>query len=165
MDNRKANRFACFFINTRMEDKMNKIITITTTVLFLICFSMVPARADRKTMEGFMLGTGVAILGATIINGMNDNDRPRYSRHHSPPPPEIYHIEYRGDYDDRYPRRHHHPGPDGRWEMVRVWVEPVYETRWNPAHYNHRGEWVEGRYENFQITGGYYQDQRVWVGR
>jgi len=156
-----------------MEDKMNKIITIITTVLFLVCFSAVPARADRKTMEGFMLGTGVAILGAAIINGMNDNDGPRYSRHHSPPPPDVYHIEFRGGHDGRYDRRHdrrhdrrdHHYGPDGRWEMVRVWVEPVYERRWNPAHYNHRGEWVDGRYESFQITGGYYQDQRVWVGR
>ena len=153
-------------INTRMEEEMNKIITITTTVLFLICFSMVPARADRKTMEGFMLGTGVAILGAAIINGMHDNDRPRYSnRHHSPPPPQVY-IEYRGGgRDNRHYRRNHDYGPVGRWEIVNVWVEPVYERKWNPAHYNHRGEWVEGGYEEFQVAGGYYQDQRVWVVR
>ena len=153
-------------INTRMEEEMNKIITITTTVLFLICFSMVPARADRKTMEGFMLGTGVAILGAAIINGMHDNDRPRYSnRHHSPPPPQVY-LEYRGGgRDNRHYRRHHDDRPVGRWEIVKVWVEPVYERKWNPAHYNHRGEWVEGGYEEFQVAGGYYQDQRVWVGR
>ncbi len=150
---------------------MKELITMTTTVLFLICFSTASARADRKTMEGFMLGTGVAILGAAIINGMNDNDRPRYSRHHSPPP-EVY-IEYRGGYNDRRGDRHHedrHWGhhydrPNGHWEIVRVWVEPVCERRWNPAHYNHRGEWVEGRYENFEISGGYYQDQKVWVGR
>ena len=142
---------------------MKKLITMTTTILFLICFSTVSARADRKTMEGFMLGTGVAILGAAIIHGMNDNDRPQYSRHHSPPP-EVY-IEYRGDYGDRHHRRHHYQRPDGRWEIERVWVEPVYERRWNPAHYDHRGEWVEGRYESFQIAGGYYQDERVWVGR
>nr|NJM01304.1 hypothetical protein [Desulfobacula sp.] len=148
---------------------MNRIITITTTVLFLVCFSAIPARADRKTMEGFMLGTGVAILGAAIINGMNDNDGPRYSRHHSPPPPDVCPVEYRGRhdgrYDGRYDRRHRHYGPEGRWEMVRVWVEPVYERRWNPAHYNPGGEWVEGRYESFQVQGGYYRDQRVWVGR
>lgn len=147
-----------------MEKEMNKLITILTTVLFLICFSTVSARADRKTMEGFMLGTGVAILGAAIIHSMNDNDSPRYSRHHSPPP-EPYRIEYRGGHNDRHYRRHHSHGPDGHWEIVRVWVEPLYERRWNPAHYNHRGEWLEGRYEEFRITEGYYQDQRVWVGR
>jgi len=147
-----------------MEEEMNKLITMTTTVLFLICFSTLPARADRKTMEGFMLGTGVAILGAAIIHGMNDNDRPQYYRHHLPPP-EVYHNEYRGGYDDGHQWRHDRHRPDGRWEIVRVWVEPAYERRWNPAHYEHNGEWVEGRYENFQVTGGYYQDQRVWVGR
>ncbi|OGR10029.1 MAG: hypothetical protein A2097_03125 [Desulfobacula sp. GWF2_41_7] len=142
---------------------MNKLITGITIVLFLICFSTIPARADRKTMEGFMLGTGVAILGAAILHGMNDNDRPQYSRHHSPPP-EV-HFEYRGGHDNRHPRRHHDYRQDGRWEIVREWIEPVYERRWNPAHYNERGEWVEGRYEEFRITGGYYQDQHVWVGR
>jgi hypothetical protein len=150
-----------------LEEEMKKIITITTTALFLICFFTVPARADRKTMEGFMLGTGVAILGAAIIHGMNDNDRPQYSRRHSPPP-QVY-IEYRDGHNDgysgRHHRRHHYDRPDGHWEIVRVWVEPVSERRWNPAHYSHRGEWVEGRYENFEITGGYYQDQRVWVSR
>ncbi len=142
---------------------MKKLITMMTTVLFLICFSTVSARADRKTMEGFMLGTGVAILGAAIINSMNDNDRPHYSRHHSPPP-QVY-IEYRDGHHDRHHGRHHFHEPDGHWEIVRVWVDPVCERRWNPAHYNHRGEWVEGRYENFEISGGYYQDQRVWVSR
>lgn len=141
---------------------MNKLITITTISLFLICFSTASARADRKTMEGFMLGTGVAILGAAIIHGMNDDDRPQYSRHHSPPP-EPYYNDYRGRHNNRYDRRHH--SPDGRWEIVRVWVEPVYERRWNPAHYDHRGNWVEGRYENFQISEGYYQTQRMWVHR
>lgn len=135
-----------------------------TALLFLICFSAVPARADRKTMEGFMLGTGAVILGAAIINGMNNNDSPRYySRHHSPPP-QVY-IDYRDGHHDRHHGRHHYDMPRGHWEIVRVWVEPVYERRWNPAHYNHRGEWVEGRYENFEISDGYYQDQRVWVGR
>jgi len=143
---------------------MNKFITVATSVLLLICFSTVPARADRKTMEGFMLGTGVAILGAAIIHGMNDNDRPQYSRHHSPPP-EPFHHDYRGGHYNRDYRRHFDHRPDGHWEIVRVWIEPVCERRWNPAHYNHRGEWVEGRYETFEISGGYYQDQRVWVGR
>jgi len=121
-------------------------------------------------MEGFMLGTGVAILGAAIIHGMNDNDdRPQYSRHHSPPPPPEVYIEYRDGHNDRnhweHHGRHHYDRPDGRWEIVRIWVEPVCERRWNPAHYDHRGEWIEGRYENFEISGGYYQDQRVWVSR
>ncbi|MFA5904487.1 MAG: hypothetical protein WC836_11190 [Desulfobacula sp.] len=142
---------------------MKKLIIMMTTLLFLICFSTVPAQADRKTMEGFMLGTGAVILGAAIINGMNNNDSPRYSRHHSPPP-QVY-IDYRDGYRDRHHGRHHYDMPRGHWEIVRVWVEPAYERRWNPAHYNHRGEWVEGRYENFEISDGYYQDQRVWVGR
>ncbi|OGR55522.1 MAG: hypothetical protein A3J80_08575 [Desulfobacula sp. RIFOXYB2_FULL_45_6] len=144
---------------------MNKLITLIITVLFLICFSTVTARADRKTMEGFMLGTGAVIIGAAIINGMNDNHRPpHYARHHSPPPPQVY-IEYRGGHDNRHHRRYRDYRPRGDWEIVRVWVEPVYERRWNPAHYNHRGEWTEGRYEEFRVSEGYYQDQRVWVGR
>ena len=56
---------------------MKQIITITTAVILLICFSTVQAHADRKTMEGFMLGTGVAILGAAIISGINNDRRPR----------------------------------------------------------------------------------------
>lgn len=148
---------------------MNKVITVVTSVLFLVCFSSVPAQADRKTMEGFMLGTGVAILGAAIINGMNDDDHPRYSRHHSPHP--RAYIEYRhGDRDwghHRGYRRHHnwnhHYRPDGRWEIVRIWVAPVYEKVWNPAHYDERGVWIEGRYEDIRVSEGYYQERRVWV--
>jgi hypothetical protein len=27
----------------------------------------------------------------------------------------------------------------------RIWVPPVYNKVWNPAHYNRKGRWVPGR--------------------
>ena len=141
---------------------MKQIITITTAVILLICFSTVQAHADRKTMEGFMLGTGVAILGAAIISGINNDRRPQYARQHIPPA-EVRHIEYREAYRHNYPRNYRHHGPSGHWEITRIWVAPVYENKWNPGHYNHRGEWIDGRYEQFLISEGFWQEQKVWV--
>ncbi len=139
---------------------MKKYITIITAVLFLICFSTASARADRKTREGFMIGAGAAILGAAIINGMSNTGKPQYTRQHSRPPG--HYIEHRHGYVDRGQNPYHRQ-PDGYWAIERIWVEPVYEKKWNPAHYNRRGEWIQGGYDSFLIREGYYQEQKIWV--
>jgi hypothetical protein len=132
---------------------MKKIIAITSAALLLICFSTASAHAGaarRHTIEGFMLGTGVAILGAAIINEMNKCPVPQYTRRNE------YH-RYAG-----YSYRYHHR-PRGHWEVDKTWNEPVYEKKWNPGHYNHHGDWINGRYEKFMIKDGYWQEERVWV--
>lgn len=142
---------------------MKNLIAITTSVLLLICFSTVSAHADRKTMEGFMLGTGVAILGAAIINGIHNDSRPHYN---APPPrrDEYCRAEYGryGHQNNRHKKFKSH-GPRGHWEIERIWIGPVYEKKWNPAHYTPRGKWVTGRHELFMIKNGYFREEKVWV--
>lgn len=144
---------------------MKKIIAITTSVLLIICFSTVSAHADRKTIEGFMLGTGVAILGTAIINGLHKGSTSQYSNNH-------HHREYDRYYhksEKRYAqkKRHHRKYKShrarGHWEVEKIWVEPVYEKRWNPGHYNRRGDWVRGRNEFFMIKDGYWYEKKMWV--
>ena len=136
---------------------MKKTIATFTGIFLIIILSSAPARADRKTMEGFLLGTGAVLLGTAIYHGMNqDSDpgpayashSPRYreGRHHRPA--------------KRYARHHR---PRGHWEVERVWVEPEYERKWNPGHYNRRGQWVSGRYERFKVSRGYYREIKTWV--
>lgn len=146
-----------------MEDeKMKKIIAVTTSILLFMCFSSVSAHADRKTMEGFMLGTGVAILGAAIINTIHNESGPQYAGNHA----RRYdhrHAAYRYGNNGKHHRRFNSRGPRGHWEVDRVWIDPVYEKKWNPGHYNRRGEWVSGRHERFLVKSGYYQEEKVWV--
>ena len=141
---------------------MKKMIAITTSVLLLICFSTVSARADRKTMEGFMLGTGVAILGAVIINEISKDSRPQYSRNHSRHHG-YHHAGYRYKHKSIHHKRYRHHRPRGCWEVERIWIEPVYEKKWNPGHYNRRGNWVTSRYEKFLVQNGYWQEKKIWV--
>ncbi|WP_457551380.1 hypothetical protein [Desulfobacula sp.] len=139
---------------------MKKIIAITTSVLLLICFSTISAHADRKTVEGFIIGTGVAILGTALINGINKDFSPQYSRHH-------HRQDTSRHAGDRYANRGHNrylgPGPRGHWEIEEIWITPIYEKKWNPAHYNRRGEWVSGRHETFLVQDGYWQGKKMWV--
>ena len=141
---------------------MKKIIAITTTVLLLFCFSTVSAHADRKTMEGFMIGTGVAILGAAIIHGIHNDSRYYYDRSYSSHN-RHYHAEYRRGHKNRHHRKYKHHKPRGYWEIERIWVEPVYKKKWNPGHYTPRGSWVSGRHETFLVQNGYWQEEKIWV--
>ena len=138
---------------------MKKIIATTTAVLLLICFSTASAYAGaarRHTIEGFMLGTGVAILGAAIINEINKDSKPQYTQNNS------RHDEYcYAGY--RYGHNNRHHRSRGHWEVERIWIDPVYEKKWNPGHYNRRGDWVSGRYEKFLVQDGYWQEEKVWV--
>ncbi len=132
---------------------MKKQIAIATATILVLGLSTSFAQAGaarRHTIEGFLLGTGVTLLGAAIVNNMN-RPEPVVVRHvHAPPPTPSY----------RYAKRHHRKG---HWETRKVWMAPVYETRWNPGHYNKRGRWVNGRYEEFQVSKGYWKKERVWV--
>ena len=141
---------------------MKKIIAITTSVLLLICFYTVSAHADRKTMEGFMLGTGIAILGAAIYNGIHNDSTPQYTQNIARP--DAYrHAGYRYVLNNKHHIKYRHIGPGGYWKVERIWIDPVYEKKWNPGHYNRRGEWVSGRHENFLVQNGYWHKEKVWV--
>jgi hypothetical protein len=146
-----------------MEEKMNKIVAVITTTFLLICFSSVNTHASEERLEGILIGAGVTILGAAIINEMNHDRRPVYNHYHTPPPvtTHVYVEKRRPYYPKKQYKRHHRPR--GHYEVERTWVEPVYERKWNPGHYNRRGCWVEGRYEKFLIQEGYWAESKVWV--
>ena len=166
MVNRRAINLQLFFLLTRnWRKKMKNFLTITTAVLLLICFSTTQARADRKTMERFMIGTGAAILGAVIFSEINSNSNPRYGRHHPARPIVVLppQARHRRVYETRYQKSPRHNRTNGHWEAERIWNPPVYERKWNPGHYTPRGEWVNGRNEGFLIREGYWQEEKVWV--
>lgn len=129
---------------------MKRFISLIVMVLVLICFSVAPAQADRKTMEGVMIGLGVAMLGSSIMHNTHQN---RYSNQYHIPPPQIYH--HRGMYN--------HHQTNGYWGTQRVWIEPREEMVWNPTHYNQNGILIEGHWSRFEISPGYYQENRVWI--
>jgi hypothetical protein len=135
--------------------KMKTLISITTAVVMFICLSTAPAHADRKTTEGFLLGIGAAVLGTAIYQGLNQSSGYREpQRYHAPPPAYGHKPQCRND--RRYGRQ-----PVVRWEIRRIWVEPAFETRWNPGHYNRKGHWVGGRHEKIKVRDGYWKERRV----
>ncbi len=141
---------------------MQKLISIFTAILILTVISTTSAHADRKTMERIMFGTGAAILGAAIIHGIHNTPEPRYisnrpwndNQHY-----DRYRYKHKKKHHKRYSKNRHR----GHWETQKTWIEPVYETRWNPGHYNRRGKWINGRYEKFIVTRGCWQEDKVWV--
>jgi len=147
---------------------MKKIIAITTGFLMIMGIISVTAAnagaARRHTIEGFMLGTGVVLLGTAIINEINKNTAPGPAQTHhwtnqqkeKEFKPHKRHKKYRH-------HRKHAKRARGHWESERVWIDPVYETKWNPGHYNRKGKWVSGRYEKFMIKQGHWSKNKVWV--
>jgi hypothetical protein len=138
---------------------MKTLISITTAVVMLICLSSAPARADRKTTEGFLLGVGAVVLGTAIYQGLNQSSG--YSGYREP---QRYHTSPaygRGSQcrnDQRYVRQ-----PVVRWEIQRIWVEPVFETRRHPGHYNRQSHWAGGRHEKIKVRNGYWEERRVRI--
>jgi len=150
-----------------MEDKkMKKLITITTAITLLIYFSTVSAHAGaarRHTIEGFMLGTGVAILTAALYNGSRQQQpNTDYTQDNARNVEACYPGHRYGHWKKNH-KKHRHHRPRGHWEVDRIWVDPVYEKKWNPGHYNRRGGWVSGRHEEFLVSDGYWQEEKVWV--
>lgn len=144
---------------------MKKFIIAITAVIFIISVSAVSASAGSKKhhLEGFIIGTGVAILGAALINELN-NDRPRVVIHEPAP-----HWKHHKRHHRKHHRKHYDPycdwddEPDGHWETRREWIPAIYEEKWNPGHYDSYGEWVTGRYERFVVQEGYWKETKVWV--
>lgn len=135
---------------------MKTLISITTAVVMFVCLSTVPAHADRKTTEGFLLGIGAAVLGTAIYKSLDRSPGDSVpNRHHGAPAFERG-AQCRGD-------QWHVKGPGSPWKIERIWVEPVYETRWNPGHYNRKGHWVQGRYETFKVRDGFWKEVRVRI--
>ena len=142
---------------------MKKRIVLIMTLIMFTCFSTVAAHAGsarRHTIEGFLLGTGAVILGTAIIHELNRNAKP--SRN--------WHDQTWGKPGRHYIPRHYNRGckqikhhRHGHWKIQQIWIEPVYEEKWNPGHYNPRGKWICGRYEHFLMQKGYYQEKRVWI--
>ncbi len=127
---------------------MKKQIAIITTALVLIGFTSSTAWAGparRHTLEGFALGAGAVLLGTAIIHNMSKPEP--VVVHHAPP--------------------HRHRGPvhkaSGYWKTEKIWLPGETETRWNPGHYNEDGRWIEGRYQEFEISGGHWETRKVWV--
>ena len=146
---------------------MKKITAITTAILLFVCFSTVSAHAGsarRHTVEGFMLGTGVAILSAAIINGIHHDSRVHDTNSYAGPG-RRHPARYDDDCRGRNLIKFKSHGPRGHWEIEKIWMAPVYEKRWNPGHYNRKGIWVNGRNEKFLIKEGYYWKEKVWVRR
>jgi len=149
---------------------MQKSISIITAVLIFVCLSTVPAHADRRTMEGVLIGAGVAILGTAIIQGIHQNSHSQYMPYTQNYP--VYETNTYTGYNYGYQNRHHNrrhvnnswkKRPRGHWEIEKIWIEPVYETKWNPGHYNRRGKWKNGRYEKYIVTKECWQEDKVWV--
>ncbi|MCD4744139.1 MAG: hypothetical protein K8R67_16880 [Desulfobacteraceae bacterium] len=145
---------------------MKKTTITIMTVICIVSFTITSAYAGsskrrRHHLEGFIIGTSAGFLGAAIINKL----------HHDRPIAYAYEPNHRKQYKKRHhPRRHdrycnnrHRYGKSGHWEIKRRWVPAEYEKRWNPGHYNKRGRWVEGRYERFVVTEGYWKEKRVWI--
>ncbi|MEE4365275.1 MAG: hypothetical protein V2J08_15155 [Desulfotignum sp.] len=135
---------------------MKQLISIMTAVAAFICLSTAPAQADRKTREGFLLGVGAAVLGTVIYQGLNQPSGHKVRHRHPGPPAYERRSQCRNT-------RWHAQQPAGRWEIERIWVEPVYDTRWNQGHHKRKGKWNKDRHEKFRARDGYWKEIRVWV--
>ncbi|MBF0413879.1 MAG: hypothetical protein HQK70_14380 [Desulfamplus sp.] len=113
-------------------------------------------------VEGLIIGTGAALLGAAIINGLNS--QPKYYNPSvvvSPERRDNYSNsdQYSNDSDEYYRDEEH----KGYWSVERVWVPPLYRQQWYPGHYSRRGYWVTGGYARILVRDGYWENRRVWV--
>ena len=137
---------------------MKKTIIAIMAIACMVSFTVTASDAGsskrrRHHLEGFLIGSGAGFLGATIINKLHHN-RPRFSN-----------DEGRCSKKHRHSYKRRHRGPKGYWEVKQIWVEPEYEERWNPGHYNRKGEWRCGRYQRFIVKEGYWKEERIWVCR
>lgn len=120
---------------------MKKIIVMTLVTLVMIWIFVGPGYAGSRhghLMEGILIGTGAVILGSALVNGIHHDDRVAVK------------VASRRDYRS-HNRRFRHP------RAGRVWIEPRYDDRWNPGHYNRRGRWVKGRHERVVVRQGFWK--------
>lgn len=146
-----------------------KIVLTLIAITMLIQYNSIPSvhagSRDRHLIEGAIIGTSAAIIGASIAK---QNHRKRRREHvHKPcrknPETRWHSYQYEEPRGKRHFKKRHHK--KGHWTMQKRWVAPVYRQRWNPGHYNGNGRWVEGRHERVIVQEGYWEKQRVWVRR
>lgn len=146
------------------------ILTVFLTIALTVQLGMVPnadaGKKERHLLQGAIIGTGAVILGAAIVNTLNDShgnsDRYNTSWHHGKNNEHMPYRKGRWKHEkascDRYPH-------GGYWRVEKVWVPPTYAKRWNPAHYNKKGYWVAGRYQNVVVKEGYWDKRRIWFSK
>ena len=66
-------------------------------------------------------------------------------------------------YDHRYRRYDNRRNYRGYWDIRKVWIPAEYEWVWVREHYNKRGRWVSGSYEEVMINEGYWETTKVWI--
>lgn len=129
---------------------MKKSVILSLAVLFLLSLSVSPAFAgskQRHQWQGVAIGLGAAILGNAILNS-------------SPTCERVAVVEHEPHYRSCPPPRSRH----GYCETRRIWVPPVYERVWNPAHYEN-GRWVHGQWIDLEVKSGYWREDRLWSRR
>lgn len=140
---------------------MKKTLTLMFVMIFLLSLSVSSAFAGSKQRyrwQGVAMGVGAAILGNAILNSSRDGSY-RGHKEYRNYPERVVVVERTTHYD-----RYCEPAPrNGHWEVRKIWVEPVCESVWNPAHYNKHNQWVSGRYITIETSPGYWQEDRVWV--
>ena len=101
----------------------------------------------HERWKGIAIGLGAAIIGNAILNSNRDySDRESGYCEVVVPPPPVYNHQY-----------------SGHWEVRDRWIPPTYKTVWNPAHYNRRGEWVNGAWIKIEASPGYWKEEKIWV--
>ncbi|MBF0099632.1 MAG: hypothetical protein HQK77_01860 [Desulfobacterales bacterium] len=159
-----------------MKKQIMIMITILSCVVFVTSSAFAGSK-QRHRWEGVAIGVGASILGAAIINDAHrshDNvvtERvitvPDYEPRHRPPHhSREYHHYYHPsrDYDDyRHSSRHDsHRNQNGYWDVRNVWVPPVCEKVWNPAHFEN-SVWVQGHWISIEKYPGYWKEEKVWI--
>jgi hypothetical protein len=96
---------------------------------------------NQNLVQGIVIGTGAVILGTALINGFHHDNRVRVMASNR--------RGYRPDTRKGSPVRGH-----------RSWVNPRYEQRWNPGHYNRRGHWINGQYERVPAGQKFSENRR-----
>ena len=132
---------------------MKKIIISLVTAVFclaLITPSAFAGARQRNIWEGVAIGAGAVLLGHALLHNGYRND----------PPPRRVTVVERGDRYYSHPGRHDR----GYWTVRRVWVPPVCEKVWRPAHVNRHGKRIGGRWIRVEKRSGYWSRQQVWVG-
>ena len=123
------------------------LVLVFTIILTLTSTSVFAGGRHHERWKGIAIGLGAAIIGNAIINNSRDYSVREYERCSVlvPAPPR------------------HYSSYEGHWEIRDEWVPPAYKTMWNPAHYNGRGDWVEGAWIRIEDRPGYWKHKKVWV--
>ena len=126
---------------------LSLIVVITAITMLLTVNSAFAGGKHHERWKGIAIGVGAAILGNTILNNSRDYSvrEPGHGKVVVKAPPR--------------PR----PQYKGHWEIRDEWIPPTYKKVWNPGHYNHNGDWVEGTWIRIVNRPGYWKEKKVWV--